>query len=164
MTKFNIVVTTVTIPQVHYGAILTVFFWRPKFQFPPRDFGTLAQVRWPTLLPQPSDCTAPGIHQTRSISYVGGCPIRRWIKYSPSPFILAGNVGVVSGIFFPQTTDTPTCHRTCRCVGADMSATSSLVGSSDAVSMLCRHDDYPTCLHMPAKKLLIVLQYYATIK
>jgi hypothetical protein len=75
---------------------------------------------------------------------------------------LVENVGVVSGISPSKTTDMPTCRATCRHVGADMSATSSLVGSSDAVSMSCRHDDYPTCLHMLAKKLLIVLRYYAT--
>ena len=77
---------------------------------------------------------------------------------------LAANVGVVSGIFPPQTTDAPTCRRTCWRVGVDMLVTSSLVSSSDAMSMSCRHDNYPTCLHMLAKKLLKLLQYYATIK
>ena len=37
----------------------------------------------------------------------------------------------------PKTTDTPTCRATCRCVGANMSATLSLVSSSDALSMSC---------------------------
>jgi hypothetical protein len=68
------------------------------------------------------------------------------------------------GDFFSKTTDTPTCCVTCRRVGANMSGTLSLVGSSDAVSMSCWHDNYPACLHMSAKKLLIVLQYNATIK
>ena len=60
-------------------------------------------------------------------------------------FCLAGNVGVVLGIFPPKTTDTPTCCVTCRRVGTNMLATLSLVGFSDAVMMSCRHDDYPTC-------------------
>ena len=58
---------------------------------------------------------------------------------------LAGNVGIVSGIPPLKTRDTRTCRATCRRVGADMLATSSLVGSSDAMSMSCRHDSYPTC-------------------
>ena len=45
----------------------------------------------------------------------------------------------------PKMTDTSTCQATWRHVGANMLATLSLVGSSDAVSMSCRHDDYPTC-------------------
>ncbi len=44
------------------------------------------------------------------------------------------------GIPPPKTTDMPTCRATCQRVGANMSATSSLVGSSDAVSMsITRH-------------------------
>ena len=54
---------------------LAHFFWRPKLQFPPLDFGTITQVRWPILLPPPPDRTAPSIRQTRSILRVGGCPI-----------------------------------------------------------------------------------------
>jgi hypothetical protein len=56
------------------------------------------------------------------------------------PRSLVGNVGVVSGIF-----DMPTCRR---CVADTTSATLHRVGSSDAMSVLCRHDDLPTCLHM----------------
>jgi hypothetical protein len=79
-------------------------------------------------------------------------------------YFLHVGFGVVTGISPPKATNMPTCCATCRHVGAVMSATSSLLGSSDTVSMSCRHDNYPTCLHTSAKKLLIVLQYYATIK
>ena len=87
--------------HIYYGAILTaahilscIFsFWRPKFQYPTRDFGTVAQVRWPILPPLPPDRTAPGTHQTRSILRVGGCHIRRWLSCPPSPFIEFSTTG-----------------------------------------------------------------------
>ncbi len=76
----------------------------------------------------------------------GGTKPTRWHKDS-----LAGNVGVVSGIFPPKTTDMPTCRRCVPDTTQTMSATLHRVGSSDAVSVSCRHDDLPKSLHMSAK-------------
>ncbi len=50
---------------------------------------------------------------------------------------LAGNVGVVSGIFFPKTTDMPTCRRHVAHTTQTMLATLHLVGSLDVVSVSC---------------------------
>jgi hypothetical protein len=59
-----------TSPLAHF------FFRRPKFQFPPLDFGAVAQVKWSILLPPPLDRTDQGIHQTRLTLHAGQCPIR----------------------------------------------------------------------------------------
>jgi hypothetical protein len=47
--------------------------------------------------------------------------------------------------FSPKTMSAPTCQRHVAVMSAPMSATFSRVGSSDAVSVSCRHDDLPTC-------------------
>ena len=59
----------------------------------------------------------------------------------------------------PKTIDTLTCRRDMSAPTQTMSATSSRVGSSDALSMSCRH--VCTCRQ---KTTQIVLRYYATIK
>ncbi len=79
----------------YYPAILTgalhsplahFFFRRPKFQFPPLDFGAVAQVKWSILLPPPPDRTDQGICRTRLTLRVGRCPIRRRpIFFPPLP-------------------------------------------------------------------------------
>jgi hypothetical protein len=46
----------------------------------------------------------------------------------------------------PQPTDMPTCRRHVGDTTQTMSATWHRVGSSDAVSVSCQHDNLPTCL------------------
>ena len=71
------------------------FFRRPKFKIPisaarfwHRSAGKMADSP-----PPPPDRTAPGIHQTRLILRVGGCPIRRWLSFPLSPFIEFSTTG-----------------------------------------------------------------------
>jgi hypothetical protein len=66
---------------------------------------------------------------------------------------LAGMSASCRGSFSLKTTDTPTCRATCWAPTQTMSATSSRVSSSDAVSMSCWHEDYMTCLHMWQKTI-----------
>ncbi len=47
----------------------------------------------------------------------------------------------------PKTTDMPTCQCHVADTTQTMSATWHRVGSSDAVSVSCRHDNLPTCRH-----------------
>ncbi len=56
------------------------------------------------------------------------------------------------GFFPPKTTDMLTCRRHVADMTQTMSATLHRVGSSDAVSVSCRHDDLPTCRRRVRKK------------
>ncbi len=92
-----------------------------------------------------NQCTASNVTAPEHNNQFGVCKkfifCKAWLVMSAS----------CRGFFSPKMTDTPTFCATCRAPTQTMSATSSRVGSSDAVSMSCQHDDYPTCLHMSAK-------------
>ena len=54
--------------------------------------------------------------------------------------------------FPPKPMSAPTCRRHVADTTQTMSATLHHVGSSDAVSVSCRHDDMPSCRHRVGKK------------
>jgi hypothetical protein len=55
----------------------------------------------------------------------------------------------------PKTTDMPTCQHHVADTTQTMSATLHRVGSSDAVSVSCRHDDLPTCRRLVELRLSV---------
>jgi hypothetical protein len=99
----------------------------------------------------------PSSHSSRAHPLSTSCPAPQGIVSSRpcgacTTILLVGYVGVVSGIFPPKTTDMPTCWRHVADTTQTMSATLHRVGSSDAVSVSCRHDDLPTCWRRVGKK------------
>ena len=91
-----------------------------------------------------------GIPTTVSGTSHPPCPAKRGL-----PLCLAGNVGVVLGIFPPKTTDMPTCQRCVADTTQTMLATLSSVGSSDAVPVSCWHDNLPTCRQKTTKSTIV---------
>jgi hypothetical protein len=78
--------------------------------------------------------------------------IHRCIKSGPAWLVMSASC---RGFFPPKTTDMPTCWRHVANTTQTMSATLHRVGSSDAVSVSCRHDDLPTCRRLVELRLSV---------